>query len=77
MSLPSRAELSQMLKLFFTSLAKLNVNNMKWKKFFYRQICGLAGLTLCRSPNCGECWDYEKCFEPEEIMGESLLLKYI
>lgn len=68
MGLPNRAALSQLLGHYFTSLASRNVNDMKWKKFFYRQLCALAGLTLCRSPSCGECCDFQKCFGPEEAV---------
>jgi nitrogen fixation protein NifQ len=39
---------------------------MKWKKFFYKQICEREGFKLCKSPSCGECVDYNKCFGPEE-----------
>lgn len=65
MGLPDRSTLSRLLGLAFPTLAARNVGDMKWKKFFYRQICQRAGLTLCRSPHCADCTDYAACFGPE------------
>ncbi len=66
MGLPSRPVLSQLLGTYFTPLAQRNIGDMKWKKFFYRQLCEEAGLKVCRSPSCNECSDYLNCFGPEE-----------
>jgi nitrogen fixation protein NifQ len=66
LGLPSRVELSALMQLHFTSLALRNTGDMKWKKFFYRQLCERAGLSICRSPSCGVCSDYLQCFGPEE-----------
>ena len=66
LGLPSRVELSALMQAHFTSLALRNSGDMKWKKFFYRQLCERAGLTVCRSPSCGVCSDYPQCFGPEE-----------
>lgn len=66
MGLPGRGELSQLMKIYFTSLALMNTGDMKWKKFFYRQLCERAGLNVCRAPSCGVCGDYDHCFGPEE-----------
>lgn len=65
LGLPSRDELSSLMESHFTSLALRNSGDMKWKKFFYRQLCERAGLTVCRSPSCGVCSDYLQCFGPE------------
>lgn len=65
MGLPSRSVLSRLLAHAFPELAARNVGDMKWKKFFYRQLCQRAGLVLCRSPNCCDCDDYDLCFGPE------------
>lgn len=72
MGLPGRTVLSQLLHQYFAPLASRNVNDMKWKKFFYRQLCEQAGLKLCRSPSCGVCHDYVKCFGPEEMTADHL-----
>ncbi len=66
LGLPSRGQLSWLMQAHFTSLALRNSGDMKWKKFFYRQLCERAGLTVCRSPSCGVCSDYQHCFGPEE-----------
>jgi len=66
MGLPNRDTLSRLMAQYFTSLASQNTGNMKWKKFFYRQLCARAGLSICRSPSCDVCCDYQHCFGPEE-----------
>lgn len=66
MGLPGRAALSWLMNHHFTSLAERNKGDMKWKKFFYRQLCERAELFVCRSPSCGVCSDYAQCFGPEE-----------
>ncbi|MCX9154684.1 nitrogen fixation protein NifQ [Niveibacterium sp. 24ML] len=65
MGLPSRRELSAILHLRFPTLAALNDRDMKWKKFFYRQLCQRAEVPICKSPNCADCSDLPLCFGPE------------
>lgn len=65
MGLPSRRELSAILNARFPTLAARNDGDMKWKKFFYRQLCERAGVPICKSPNCADCCDYAVCFGPE------------
>ncbi|HEX8989851.1 MAG TPA: nitrogen fixation protein NifQ [Rhodocyclaceae bacterium] len=66
MGLPNRRQLSEFLKLRFAPLADLNTGDMKWKKFFYRQLCERAGVPVCRSPHCADCADYGICFGSED-----------
>ncbi|MBC7859961.1 MAG: nitrogen fixation protein NifQ [Burkholderiaceae bacterium] len=66
LGLPNRATLSWLMKHHFTSLAERNTGNMKWKKFFYRQLCERADLFVCKSPNCRACNDYAQCFNIED-----------
>ena len=61
-----RRELSALLDRHFHALAVQNVNDMKWKKFFYRQLCARDGIFVCKAPNCAVCTDYSVCFGPEE-----------
>lgn len=61
-----RAELSEMLHRHFAPLARRNTRNMKWKKFFYRELCQLEGVNLCKSPVCDVCSDFAQCFGGEE-----------
>lgn len=65
MGLRGRGELSALIDSYFRPLFKANIHDMKWKKFFYKQICAREGFTLCKSPSCGECMDYLNCFGPE------------
>ncbi len=66
MGLPSRTVLSKLLERYFTSLFRQNTGVMKWKKFFYKQLCERAELFICKSPSCGTCIDYQRCFGPED-----------
>lgn len=66
MGLPNRRTLSRLIEENFTSLFARNVGDMKWKKFFYRQLCEKAEVLMCKSPSCGICVDYYKCFGSEE-----------
>jgi nitrogen fixation protein NifQ len=61
-----RRELSALLNRHFRTLAVQNVGDMKWKKFFYRQLCERDGILICKAPNCAVCTDYSVCFGLEE-----------
>lgn len=65
MGLESRNVLSALIGEHFPGLYALNSANMKWKKFFYRQLCERAGVPICKAPHCGECCDFAVCFGPE------------
>lgn len=62
----NRADLSDLLTLYFPRLAARNTADMKWKKFFYKQLCQAEGIHTCRAPSCEVCVDYQACFGPEE-----------
>ena len=62
LGLPNRPLLSQLMATCFPALAALNVGDMKWKKFFYRQLCERAAVPICKSPNCADCVDVTVCF---------------
>lgn len=66
MGLWSRKQLSELLLRNFPDLAGRNVNNMKWKKFLYKQLCNAEGIYTCRAPSCEVCTDYDNCFGAEE-----------
>jgi len=66
MGLPSRDILSELLRRYFTTLYDRNTGNMKWKKFFYKQLCEKAEVKLCKAPSCQVCTDYAACFGTEE-----------
>lgn len=69
LGLRNRGELLRLLKRHFWPLARRNVNNMRWKRFFYRRLCEDEGLILCTTPVCTECKDFNHCFGDES--GES------
>ena len=66
MGLPSRAALSELLRRYFPALHGKNKDNMKWKKFFYKQLCERIHVNVCKAPSCHVCGDYNQCFGPEE-----------
>ena len=66
MGLPSRDVLSQLIRRYFPVLFYKNHSNMKWKKFFYKQLCDRAEMRMCKAPSCGVCSDYVHCFGGED-----------
>ncbi|MBI0451362.1 nitrogen fixation protein NifQ, partial [Dickeya dianthicola] len=67
LGLDSRAELRLLMTDCFPVLVALNHQNMRWKKFFYRQRClHQGGELVCRSPSCDDCCEWALCFAPEE-----------
>jgi nitrogen fixation protein NifQ len=64
--LAHRGELGALLRHWFPSLVALNTGDMKWKKFFYRQLCQQAEILICKSPSCAVCSDHAQCFEAPE-----------
>lgn len=61
-----RRELSRWIAINFPELALLN-KQMRWKRFFYLQLCKQGGDYICRAPSCDECSSFNVCFldEPE------------
>ncbi|WP_290575625.1 nitrogen fixation protein NifQ [Ketobacter sp.] len=66
LGLKSRTELSELMACHFPELAQRNSGDMKWKKFFYKQLCEQDGGYVCRAPSCEQCAAYDDCFGPEE-----------
>ncbi len=66
MGLPNRSVLSELMRRYFAALHDKNTGNMKWKKFFYKQLCDRAEVNMCKAPSCQVCTDYVACFGPEE-----------
>lgn len=66
LGLANRQELSDLLQTRFASLYIRNSGNMKWKKFFYKQLCERAEVQACRAPSCKVCCDYHICFGSED-----------
>jgi len=62
LGLADRQQLGELIAYNFPKLYALNVNNMRWKRFFYRQLCEQGGDYICKSPSCGECRSYNECF---------------
>ncbi|EGJ22004.1 NifQ family protein [Cereibacter sphaeroides WS8N] len=65
LGLPSRAHLGRLIERHFPRLHAANTRNMRWKRFFYRQICTDHGGTMCLAPNCDACAEQPLCFGPD------------
>lgn len=65
LGLSDRGELNGLLARHFPRLHAGNVNNMRWKKYFYRRICESEGFVLCTAPSCAACSDFSDCFGDE------------
>jgi nitrogen fixation protein NifQ len=50
----------------FPGLFLANGGNMRWKKFFYRELCRRAEIAICRAPSCAVCSEIGVCFGAEE-----------
>lgn len=74
LGLPSRTVLSELLHALFPRLAARNVKQMRWKKFFYRELCAQVGIRACRAPSCGVCTHYGDCFGNEDLPLRQLAL---
>lgn len=65
MRLPDRKTLSALIRHYFPVLYHKNTGNLRWKKFFYKELCNRAETRLCKAPSCGVCSDYRLCFGEE------------
>jgi len=66
MGLFERPKLTAAIRRHLPTLAQANNKGMRWKRYLFRQVCEANGGTLCKSPNCGDCSDYDLCFAPQE-----------
>lgn len=66
LGLSGREDVSFILKNYFTDLFNKNTGDMKWKKFFYKQLCDLDDINVCKAPSCSVCSHFFDCFGPEE-----------
>ena len=65
LGLASRAQLRELIQCCFPRLIAMNEQNLRWKKFFYRQLCEAQGAYLCRAPSCHACYERSNCVEPQ------------
>ena len=63
LGLPERPALTSLIADCFPQLRQLNSQNMRWKKFFYKQLCNRAQVSTCRAPTCDQCSEFALCFE--------------
>jgi len=62
MGLTERPQLTAAIRRHLPSLAEANSQNMRWKRYLFKQVCDQNGGRLCKSPNCVACSDYQLCF---------------
>jgi nitrogen fixation protein NifQ len=70
LGMATRDDLNTLFRRHFPELVRRNRADMKWKKFFYRQLCEREGIPICKAPTCAACSDTAICFGPET--GEPL-----
>jgi nitrogen fixation protein NifQ len=73
LGLAARSDLSRLLLRHFAGIAGKNTRNMRWKKFLYRALCEAEGFTMCPSPTCDSCAEFDVCFDDES--GASALAR--
>ena len=66
MGLFERPQLTAAIRRHLPSLAAANHQNMRWKRYLYKQLCERNGGVMCKAPNCGVCSDYALCFTTED-----------
>lgn len=64
--LQERPQLTAAIGRHLPALLAANDKNMRWKRFFFKQLCNNSGGMMCKTPDCGVCSDYALCFAPEE-----------
>ena len=69
LGLPERPALTELMQDCFPRLRELNSQNMRWKKFFYKQLCNRAEVFACRAPSCEQCSEFFLCFESNDSQG--------
>jgi nitrogen fixation protein NifQ len=69
LGLPSRDVLGALMQTYFAPLKAKNSGDMKWKKFFYRELCEQAEVPICKAPSCSVCVDQTICFGQEAGAG--------
>ncbi|MGL6259015.1 nitrogen fixation protein NifQ [Vibrio sp. WXL103] len=62
LGLESRNQLGELIQFYFPTLFAKNTLNMRWKRFFYKQLCDQGGDYVCRAPNCLHCSSFKECF---------------
>lgn len=66
MGLFERQELTAAIRRHLPSLVVANHQNMRWKRYLFKQVCDRNGGMMCKAPNCGVCSDYELCFAVDD-----------
>lgn len=69
LGLPNRGVLNALMQIYFEPLKAKNSSDMKWKKFFYRELCEQAEVPICKAPTCSVCVDQALCFGQEAGAG--------
>jgi nitrogen fixation protein NifQ len=75
LGMPDRPVLRRLMERYFAPLAARKTRNMRWKRFFYRQLCEEEGLSHCTSPTCSACSEVATCFAPESAEAMMALSK--
>ncbi len=66
LGLENREQLRTWLSHNFPTLVAENTQNMRWKRFFYLQLCKTEGDYVCRAPSCDACTSLRDCFSGDD-----------
>jgi len=67
---PTRSLLTELFTVYYPGLKAMNNNNMRWKRFLYRQMCSAGGDYVCRAPSCEICTSFNECYEQNTVSIE-------
>lgn len=73
LGLAKRPDLTRLLLRHFPALAEKNTRNMRWKRFLYRSLCEAEGFSMCPSPTCDSCSEFNICYGDES--GEAIMAR--
>ncbi|MBI0330226.1 nitrogen fixation protein NifQ [Burkholderia plantarii] len=70
LGLSGRDAASAMLARYFPALVARNTANLRWKKFFARDLALARGDEPAPAPGCPGCEDYLRCFPGDGFPGD-------
>jgi nitrogen fixation protein NifQ len=73
LGLAERSDLTKLMLRHFAPLASKNTRNMRWKRFLYRSLCEAEGFTMCPSPTCDSCGEFNVCYGDDS--GEAVMAR--
>lgn len=67
LGLSGREDVSALFQHYFPTLYTLNIQDLKWKNFLFRELGLQRGQPGMRPPTCERCQNYPLCFPPQRV----------